>query len=462
MRNKNIFSVFLAAAALTLIQVSPLFSAEYTLEESVRLALDNASELKQQHEIMLKSKSEIKRARSPFFPKLDFSFGAAYNSYATQYSTIFQKLYLYDESTFSRVTPPEFVYFPVTTLSRGSGVENYTARLTLTQPIFTWGKLTGAYRISRLQGEIEDNNFSKQEFEVKFQVNQLFYSVLLTDRLITVMDESIKQLEAHVKNTEILYEAGVVKKYDLLRARVQLASIRPNLIKLKNSREITLKNFGRITGVSPESGIVLKGGLEYSTDSLDRTILLEKMLSAKPELKVLEGQKKVAEQLLKIQQAGNKPTLSLAGNYQYQGGGGGTFSGRSNNEWKDDWNAVLSLSLPLFNGFETQASVRKAKADIGAITENIANLKKLLAIELESALLQLTESEEMIKAQDDNVLQAKEGLELAKIQYAEGVLSSLEVLDAEVSLSKAKSDYYNAVYNFIMAKTKIKKLTGEL
>ena len=461
MRIKYIIPAILAAA-LTAASACPLYSAEYSLEDAVRLALDNASELKQQRLILHKSKSEIKRARSPFYPKLDFSFIAGYTSSSMQYSSMYQKLYLYDESTYQKISPPEFVLYPVTFLSRGNGVESYTARFTFSQPIFTWGKLKGAYRVSQLQSGIEEKNLTKQELEIKYQVAQLFYTVLLTDRLISVMEESIRQLEAHIKNTEILYEAGVVQRYDLLRAKVQLTSLRPNLVKLKNTREMTLKSFARVTGTPLDGEFILKGALEYLPDSFDKTALTEKMLSGRPELQVLEDQKKVTEQLLKIQKAGNKPTLALAGTYQYQGGGGGTLSGRSNDEWKDDWNASLSFSLPIFNGFETRSSVQKVKDDISTLSENISNIKRLLVIELETAFSQLGESEDMIVAQNENVLQAKEGLELANIQYAEGVLSSIEVLDAEVSLSKARSDYYNAVYNYIMARAKIRKLTGEL
>jgi len=405
------------------------------LEKSLETAYQNNRALLSQKEKIRSSRYKISEAKSSFYPQLSFQ-----GSY-----------------TYLGVTPSFIVSIPGV-FDRKVTIgfhDNFDFKLSLEQSIFTWGRLKNSYSVSKLNLRLEKENYKKDKQRITFEVKSSFYSVLLAKELIRVREEALKNIGEHLRTVELRYKAGQASEFDLLRAKVQLANAKPPLLQAKQTYDLALSSFKNILGFSQESEIELEGELFFKPIEVELEDANQKALSQRPELKSLEIQKKIGHKGLSVAKAGNKPSLMGMANYEYKN------PFYSEKIWDTDWNVTLSLNLPLFDGFATRSKVNQAKSDLKQLDLGEKDLKEGIKLEVKEAVTSLDLAKETILSQEENVKQAKESLRIAKVQYAQGVITSLEEMDAELALTFAQINYLQALADYLTAQAKYKKAIGE-
>ncbi len=128
--------------------------------------------------------------------------------------------------------------------------------------------------------------------------------------------------------------------------------------------------------------------------------------------------------------------------------------------WQNYYTINLSLNVPLFNGFEAQARIGQSKAAIREIEWNRKGLSEAISFEVRQAVLSLNEARESLLSQEKNVDQAREAARLAELNYAEGLATSLDVLQAQVSLRQARTNYTQALYDLVISDAQLEKAVG--
>lgn len=421
------------------IWINPLsFSQErvvLTLKKSLETAYKNNRMLLSQEEKIKSSRFKISEAKAGFFPKLSFQ----------------------GNYTYLGVTPSFIVSFPPyfdEKVTIGFH-DNFDFKLALEQTLFTWGRLQNNYSISKLNLKSEEENYTRDKQRITYEVKSSFYLVLLAKELIKVREEALKNIEEHLKTVELRYKAGQASEFDLLRTKVQLANARPPLLQARQDHDLALSSFKNILGLPQESQIELEGELVFNPIEAELKEATQKALSQRPELNSLEIQKKIAQKSLSIAKAGNKPTLIGFANYEYKN------PFYSEQRWDTDWNFTLSLNFPLFDGFATRARVNQAKSDLNQLDIGEKDLKEGIKLEVKDAVTSLNLAKETILSQEENVKQAKESLRIAKVQYAQGMITSLEEMDAELALTFAQINYLKALTDYLVAQAKYMKAIGE-
>lgn len=436
-RFRVIFLIFLMVFGI----VKFSFSQEklvLTLEESIRLALSQNPFHLAFKEKEIAAQSMVKEAQSKFFPALN----------AQGLNTLDEKVFELELPSFFPGQPPQRVKMDFT--------RDYQFSLALSFPLYTGGRLISGFRQAKYNLLSARETVKQSRDGMVFNVKGAFYGYLLGKKFAEVAEEAVKLAQKHLDNVKSLYKAGLASKFDLLRSEVQLANLKPQLIKARNNLRIAELSLKSLLGLELSQPVEVEGDLVYEPFEPDVEDCLDKALLNRPEISQLGYQRKMAGEMLKLARASNLPILSISGNYNFWAD---KFSFKKDN-WQSFYAVNLVVTLPIFNGFATSAQVGQAKAMIREIELTQRGLIEGIKLEVRQAVLNLKEAKESLLSQKKNVEQAQESVRIAELNFSEGLTTTLDVSSAQVALTQAKTNYAQALYDYVMSLAQLNKAMG--
>ncbi|MFN3967088.1 MAG: TolC family protein, partial [Endomicrobiia bacterium] len=348
--------IFLAIVLLSCFLISRISRSEelpLTLEECIQLALKNNQELKIAQQKLNATKYTKIQSFGRFLPSVSLT-------------GTYTKL---SEVPVIEMATPELSYYPpaggfVITGYRSlpiefGGKETITSRVSLTQPIFTGGKLLNSFRQASYNYEITKEEYRKIKDNLIFNVKKAFYSVLLAEKFVEISKEAKDVMQKHFDITQALYKEGRVSGYDVSKVKVQLVNTETNLIKAQNSLELAKKFLFKLLNQEGIENKTIRGELEIETVKLkDLNFYIQQALKNRPEIVQLEYQQKISKSLVKLAIGENLPNISLVGNYDYQKPYYFT------DEWTGVWSGMAVLNFPILDGLgvSNYGKIKSAKA----------------------------------------------------------------------------------------------------
>ncbi|MBT1073245.1 TolC family protein [Geobacter chapellei] len=283
-----------------------------------------------------------------------------------------------------------------------------------------------------------------------------FYDILLAREQRGLALQNREQKTRHQDEAERKYAAGVATDYDVLAARVSAENANPDVIRSENTLKTARDRLRYILAV--EGDVDVQGGLEppaYAAPSFGDAI--RTALERRPELKEIRHRKKIADELISVAQADNKPHLDLTGAYGYRrlDVGGASSDGLL-------WNAGIVLKFPFFDGLKTRGKVAQATSDRTSLEIDEAKLADAVALEVREAIHRVEESREIMNSLTGTVAQAERLLAMAEKGYELGVKIRLEVEDAELNLLQARNNLARAKRDFLTTKVAMERVQGIL
>lgn len=402
---------------------------QLSLEESMEVAFKNNKRVLGAKEMLREAKGNLITARAGFLPTISI------------------------QPTYTRIGVPFSIKMPEMDMVIG-GEESYSVRASVQQPVFTWGRVSSGYRLARANLKAQEEDYRRERNNLRFNVSKSFYGVLLAEELAKLSEESYAQMERHYKQVENLYQNGMASKLDLLRAEIQLADIKPQVIRARNGFKLAQVSFNTLLGLEPEIPVELEGELKYESFAVDLEESIRNALKHRPEVISLRERKKMARSGIALARAGNKPSLLAIYNYQYQK----PFHWKE--EWGEDWNVGLALNFPVFSGFSNYGEVVQAKSQLEQVQFAIDELKDGIRLGVTEIYLRMEQEKETIISQEKNVKQAEEILGIAEERYRNGMITNLEYMDTQLALTRAKTTYLQALANHLIAKAQFTKAMG--
>lgn len=341
------------------------------------------------------------------------------------------------------------------------GTDNtLTATLSLSQNIFAGGIFIGA-QAAEIYAKIADHIVDATELELKYQVKAAYFGVMVTQEVLEVASANLSQAEDNLKNTQIKYDAGLVPEYDLVRAKVAVQTAKPELEQAKNSNQITRDVLRNIMGLSYNVEVEVSDSLNYKDLTIDEfELVVEKMFRFNPVVKQLEQTINLREKAVGVYQSEFLPSLRAYGAWNVESQENDE---RSIGSWRfnNSINLGLELSVPIFNGWSSKSRVTQAELEVKIARENLKKTKEGLATQLRETTLKIANQKEKLKAYTEAVSQAELAHSLANIRYTAGVGTQLEVIDAQVGVTRAKYNYLNGVYEYYLLIANLEKLSGK-
>ncbi|MGB2843374.1 MAG: TolC family protein, partial [Candidatus Aminicenantaceae bacterium] len=271
-----------------------------------------------------------------------------------------------------------------------------------------------------------------------------------------VAEEAVEVAEKHYKNVKSLFEVGMASKFDLLRSEVEVANLKPQLIKARNNLKIAELRLKMLLGLDLSQPVEIKGDITYEPFEPDQEECLIKALQNRPEISQLKYQKQMAGEMLKLARASSLPSLALAGAYNF-------WADQFNfnkDAWQNYYVVNLVFTIPIFNGFSTSARVAQSKAMIRELGFTKRGLVDMVKFEVRQALLKLNEAKESLLSQGKNVEQAQESLRIAELNFSEGMATTLDVSSVQAALTMAKTNYLQALYDYVISLAQLEKAMG--
>ncbi len=381
------------------------------------------------------NRSRVGQAESAYYPQIDLS---------ADYYRI-KSAGLSNRSSF-------VVTDGVTTASSsGTSFDEYTGSISVNQLLFDFWKTRTQVDIQKLNVGASRSDLDNASESVVFNVKQAYYAVLQAKRNRDVAEETVRQFEQHLEQAKGFYQVGTAAKYDVTKAEVDLSNSKLNLIKTENALKIAKVNLNNAMGVPNAPEYAIQDNLSYKKYEISFDEALQRAYENRPDLQSLTFQRKAASQSIELAKKGYYPVLTGSASYSRSG---------QDFPLQEGWNAGVSLTFPIFSGFLTKNQVAEQKSSLEVVRANEESLKQSILLDVQQGYLNLAQAAESITTADLTVKQAKENLDIANGRYAAGVGNPIEVTDAEVSLTNAKTSYIQALYDYKIAVATIEKAMG--
>lgn len=336
--------------------------------------------------------------------------------------------------------------YPTQVVTTGAGTQSsnhgYSQGINVSWPIWTFGKVEGAIDAARYQKNIADLNVYKTEADTKLAAVQAYYQYLEAIKLAEVQAQSVTDYASHLNNVQQQFDAGIVAKLDVLSSNVSLANAKQKSIAADNTRDVAEANLNNIMRV-PMNTTLNPLDKNFPEPEFDLTMEQAILMAQKYRWELVEADYgvKAAEASLRSAKAGYLPTVSVGGGYSWKEASVTAVD-------KDDWAVKGGLSWSLWDGGATQASVKKADAAVKTAQETLLQAREKIELEVRQDYLNVLSYKEQIRAAEASVAQAEEAYKIATVRYSSGVGINLDVLDAELALNTARTNYITALYNY--------------
>lgn len=330
---------------------------------------------------------------------------------------------------------------------------DHSNSLTASLPIYTGGKLSGTIKKAKAGYIYSEQGLQKAYNDMRSTVTNGYFDMLQADNMQQLGRESVARLADHLKNVEAQYEVGVVAKVDVLRSQVELANAKQSLIKAENAYQIAEANLNKIVGLPMDTQLKLDNILVYTPYDNDLQYCLDYAAKHRPELEQAKQQVEAAKGALRVAISGHMPQVNASASQSW-----------SDNNWPGDengnWVVGVSVNMNIFDSGVTVSKIHGAEADLAKAHESYRDTVDLVNLDVRSNYLNLREAEKRIDTTKLAVSQAEEDYRIAQLRYMNGVGTNTDVLDAQVALTDAKTNYLQAMYDYNTCKTNLETAIG--
>ena len=246
---------------------------------------------------------------------------------------------------------------------------------------------------------------------------------------------------------------GLQQNLDVLRAQVQLANAKSQLIRAQNRARTAKNAYKNILNINLTEKVKITGNFDAPDIELDLESLIQTAKTHRPEIHQFGFNEQANQKRVAVAKTGNRPDLAFFANYQVD----------DNERLRDMnriWNLGFSLNFPIFDGLATRAAVQQSQTALRQTQLGKHQLIDAVEFEVRSAYLNLVEAKALIEVQRNTVEQARESLRIAKLRYENGIITSVEFTDAQLSLTQAEVNRLQSLYDYVVGLKKLEKAIG--
>ncbi|MBT3270811.1 TolC family protein, partial [Candidatus Poribacteria bacterium] len=236
-------------------------------------------------------------------------------------------------------------------------------------------------------------------------------------------------------------------------AEVALANADAQLIRARNAWELARRAFALAIGLQPSEDAAPDGAFEYTPTDEPLADLVAAALESRPELRELNEREIATDHLARIAKAGNKPNVALTGTY--------TWNDTEKQDPQKTWSVGAGVTFPIFDGFATRGQRRQAESAQRQVALNIESLRRGISLEVQQAYLSYHGATALLAAQAEAVTQAAEALRIANLSFENGLLTSVELADAELANTQTQLLHIQATHDAVIARARLARATGE-
>lgn len=332
---------------------------------------------------------------------------------------------------------------------------NYDAHLSLRHTVFDFGKRSTAVDYAQSLELTADHTVELVQAGLAFDAIDTFYAIIFLERSLDVQDDQIAALERHLDVTRERVRTGSATDFEVLTTQVRVATAQSRRIDLANALERQTVRLRGLMGLPADQPLNLAGTFPAAPAAPGADSLVAVALAQRPELKLARDGEASAAIQGRLASLGDRPSLAV-----------GAMAGFKNgyvpnlNTLKGNWDAGVQVRVPIFNGFRARSQVAETRATAEAAQDHTQDVERRVTTEVRQAVADVQAGVQKLAASDLQVRQAEAAVTMAGVRYEAGVITNLDVLDAQTSLQEARLMRLRAQYDVVRARYELERAVG--
>ncbi len=414
-----------------------------TLSQAEASALRSQPALRQARALTDAAQGRVEEARSGYLPQ------------ATATG-------LYERTTANFVPRPGAIPSTAASTGTGSTTNNslgrsfnfYSFGITGSQLIYDFGQTSNRWSAASANRDASQMSELTTEEQALLNVRAAYFLARADEDLITVARETLSNQEKHLNQIQAFVGAGIRPEIDLAQARTAVSNARVQLVTANNNRAVALAQLEQAMGLSEHIDYVLADSALAPVGGEDGPLenLVNNALGVRPELAMIQRQRRADELTVSSLRGGYGPSLSAIGSV--------TDGGTEISNLVANWFVGVSLNWNILQGGLTKGQVHEANGNLAALVAQEDNLRLTVRVQVEQAQLGVRAAKETISASQDALLNARDQLRLAEARYAQGLGSVIELGDAQVAVTAAAAQDVQARFNLSAARAQLMSALG--
>jgi len=472
MKPTRLILILLIAQSITL-SAQQNDSLSFDLEECIRYALENTIELQNARIDEQIAEARVKETVGIGLPQIDASVNLTHNEKLSRFFMQYDpgQPGFFDAGDIPGIQPGDVVAFPNFFQLPSSG----SAGLTLNQLLFNASYLVGL-KAAGTYKDLAYKTTEQTQIDVIQNVEKAYYAVLINNERTDLFNNNIARVDSLLRTTSALHENGFAEEIDVDRVRVTLNNLKSERLKFLNLQALSLGLLKFQMNYPIEKPLIVEGSL---TELKVNENLFNEYLDGwdyknRIEYQILDVQRKLQDLDIKNKLSASLPSLSGFVNFGYSTQSpdiGGLFTTESGvastdvygpDKWYNYSSFGITLDIPLFSGLQRNYRMQQARLSLLKIENSYSSLKQSIDLSIQQNTTTYKNSLETLRSQQENMELADKVARVTKIKYEQGVGSSIEVTDAESSLREAQVNYYNALYDAILARIDLDKAFAKI
>lgn len=327
-----------------------------------------------------------------------------------------------------------------------------TGTLSAIVPLYSFGRAENAYDAAKLGVRVAELDARRLEQDLELAVRDAYFRLLEAEKIATVVEDSIQALEQQLVIARDFFAQQLVSKSDVLSVEVQLAERQQERILAGNNVELARVALNRVLGMDVDRRTEVQDVLETSTWRGELRDILRLAIEHRPDLEAARQRIAVAQAQYRATRAEFFPVIFAFGSYNY-----------TSDEFQlnDDWvSGGAAIRVPIFDGGVTWTRLQQRRREIDEAVDLRDEQIDDVLLDVRQAFLDQRAAAERIPVARKATELAEENLRIVRDQYAQGLLTSVDVLLEEERLSRARSSYYRALYAYHLAQARLGNALG--
>jgi outer membrane protein TolC len=396
-----------------------------TLEQAIEIARENNQTFKEARLNLNQAREQLQEALGAEFPTLSLQTSLERSTDATSEITVNQ-------------IPPR---------GQDGVTTDINAILQLNYNLYTGGQRSAQIELAESQVRTQELALEQAAEELRFNVTDAYYAVQQADSQVEIAEAAVADAEQSLRDAQLLEEAGLGTRFDVLQAEVQLANEEQELTSARSQQRISRRRLVQVLGLGQQIEVTAATAPEVAGTwdlSLEESIV--RAFQNRSELQQQLEQRNIAEQNRTIALANIRPQVSLFTRYNVRsiiddGSGTGTGTG-------DGLAIGAQLDWTFFDGGQSRARARQAEEDVAIAENRFDQTRNQIRREVEEEFFNLQSNQENIDTARVAVEQAEESLRLARLRFQAGVGTQTDVINAQSELTRARGNLLDAIIQY--------------
>ena len=330
-------------------------------------------------------------------------------------------------------------------------------------------------KMTRTQMEMAVESARANRIDLIAAVRASYYSILLAEQSLSVLEEAALTTDRVVKNTKDLYDNGLAAEYDYITAKVQRSNLDPQILQLKNGVEMAKLQLKMYLSIPEEVEVEVIGSLDNFKDMVLLGTDYEADIADNTTIKTLDLQLELLDHQEKLIQTTRMPTVAAFGQISLigqersdlggllggMGGGTTTTTEQSKFWWQYPISIGAQINIPIFAGLKKTNQLREVRNQREQLRLQRSYAEEGVRLQVQQSINTLLTARSMMLSNGETVLQAEKAYEISLTRYEAGAGTILELNSAQLSLTQAQLSYSQSIYDYLAAYAEYEKALGK-